>query len=306
MSMSEFGTSQLPLKRGVNAAEGKQMKAQRALGEPTRLRTLRNAMRFKPRPAKLAALVFDLVLDNVVRPFHQSLFWGDRLLTLDKTAGFLAEPAFRAALAQADSSTGANQYQSPNGIAWRYHTLIWAARSCLALPGDFVECGVYRGDMTWMIAQTVDLKSAGKRFYLYDTFAGMAPNYSSAGDFPEDPQYFRFIDKEYRAPDIEGRVRRRFQDEDFIIVTKGIVPDILHQIAPGQIAFLHLDMNSPRAEAGALEVLFDRISPGGIIVFDDYGWKLYQKQKEAADSFMAARGQVILELPTGQGLTIKR
>ena len=271
-----------------------------------RSRPLRDAIRFKSITKKLLARIFDLVLRKVVKPFHQSLFWGDRLLTLDKTAGFLAEPAFRAALAQADSATGANQYESPDGISWRYHTLIWAARSCLALPGDFVECGVYRGDMTWMVTQNVDLRGVGKRFYLYDTFAGMAPNYSSAADFPEMPQYFRFIDNEYRASDIEDHVRRRFQKKDYVVVTKGVVPDILHEIAPGRIAFLHLDMNSPRAETGALEVLFDRISPGGIIVFDDYGWRLYQKQKEAADGFMAARGQVILELPTGQGLMIKR
>ena len=84
------------------------------------------------------------------------------------------------------------------------------------------------------------------------------------------------------------------------------MPDILHQIAPERIAFMHIDMNSPKAEAGALEVLFDRVSPGGIIVFDDYGWKQFEKQKEAADRFMAARGQFIMELPTGQGLMIKR
>ena len=65
-------------------------------------------------------------------------------------------------------------------------------------------------------------------------------------------------------------------------------------------------MNSPRAETGALEVLFDRIVPGATVIFDDYGWKIFHRQKEAADAFMAARGQVILELPTGQGLMIKR
>jgi hypothetical protein len=114
-------------------------------------RTLRNAIRFKIRTKKFAARIFDLVLYGVVRPYHQSVFWGDRLLTLDKTAGFLSEPGFAAALAQADSSTGENQYRSPQGISWRYNTLIWAARTCMTVPGDFMECGVYRGDMTWMI-----------------------------------------------------------------------------------------------------------------------------------------------------------
>jgi O-methyltransferase len=64
-------------------------------------------------------------------------------------------------------------------------------------------------------------------------------------------------------------------------------------------------MNSPGPELAALEVLYDQISPGGVIVIDDYGWTIFRKQKEIADNFMPARGQSILELPTGQGLCVK-
>src|SRR5436190_18339099 len=111
------------------------------------------------RSDKQAALVLDRVLREIVRPHHRSIFWGDRMLTLDKAAEFRADPKFRSARSAADSSTGQNRYESPDGISWRYNTLIWAARTCLQLPGDFVECGVYRGDMTWMITETVDLGS---------------------------------------------------------------------------------------------------------------------------------------------------
>jgi O-methyltransferase len=45
--------------------------------------------------------------------------------------------------------------------------------------------------------------------------------------------------------------------------------------------------------------------PGGVIVFDDYGWWQYRTQKQAEDEFMRARGYDILELPTGQGLVVK-
>jgi O-methyltransferase len=269
-------------------------------------RTLRNAIRFKIRTRKFAARIFDLALCGVVRPYHQAVFWGDRLLTLDKAAGFLSEPGFQTALAQADSSTGQNQYRSPQGIAWRYNTLIWAGRTCMAVPGDFVECGVYRGDMTWMMTEMVDLRRATKKFYIYDTFSGFAPQYSSKADFPGAPQYLEHIDRDYRAVDIEGYVRNRFRNKEYVVVIKGVVPDILHDIAPNEIAFLHLDLNSPRAETGALEILLDRVSPGGIVIFDDYGWKHFQKHKVATDRFMAEQGQVIMELPTGQGLVIKR
>jgi len=285
---------------------GTPMEGQDVSQRKSPLRALREAIRLRARLHRLAARVFDSVLHKLIRPFHHGLFWGDRLLTLDKSAGFLADPAFQKALMQADSSTGANQYASPDGIAWRYNTLIWAARTCLALPGDFVECGVYRGDMTWMITQTVDLRGSNKKFYLYDTFAGLDPKYPSESDAPEAQHFAQFSAGEYQVQDIEGHVRRRFQTMDYVVVTKGVVPDVLHRIAPDQIAFMHLDMNSPKAEAGALDMLFDRVSPGGIIVFDDYGWKQFEKQKDSADRFMAAHGQIIMEMPTGQGLMIKR
>jgi len=44
----------------------------------------------------------------------------------------------------------------------------------------------------------------------------------------------------------------------------------------------------------------------GYIVFDDYGWKHFKKQRDAENRFMADRGHFILELPTGQGLVIKQ
>jgi hypothetical protein len=48
------------------------------------------------------------------------------------------------------------------------------------------------------------------------------------------------------------------------------------------------------------------VSPGGIVVFDDYGWKVFHRQKEAEDEFMRHMGYEILELPTGQGIVVKR
>ncbi len=86
---------------------------------------------------------------------------------------------------------------------------------------------------------------------------------------------------------------------------QGAVPDSFSQAIPEKIAYLHLDMNSAQAEIGALEHLYDRVSPGGLILLDDFGWVCNLDQTLAEMRFMALRNQPILELPTGQGLILK-
>ncbi len=226
------------------------------------------------------------------------------MLILDRAAAFKDDPVFKKAMSDVNSSTGANQYQSPDGIAWRINTLVWAATLALQVPGDFVECGVFHGDMSWVVTETVDMPAHGKAFYLYDTFCGFDARYSSEEDFPEAPQLFKTIDNEYKVQGLFETVRDRFAAKSYVKVIRGAVPDTLGSICPERISFLHMDMNSPAAERAALEMLFDRISRGGIIIFDDYGWILHRKQKAAVDEFMGLRNRRVLELPTGQGLAV--
>jgi hypothetical protein len=100
-------------------------------------------------------------------------------------------------------------------------------------------------------------------------------------------------------------VKARFADTPNVTITQGKVPDVLAEVAPEKIAFMHLDLNNADAEIGALEVLFERMVPGAILVLDDYGWMGYRNQKLAEDPWFAKRGYRILEMPTGQGLVIK-
>ena len=84
------------------------------------------------------------------------------------------------------------------------------------------------------------------------------------------------------------------------------MPDSFEQVVPEKIAFLHIDMNSVKAEMLALEHLFDKVSPSGFIVFDDFGWTTNVNQMLAELAFMNEHGHNVLELPTGQGVVIKR
>jgi len=253
-------------------------------------------------PAQFAAFFNEAI--SCLSSRHLSVSWGDRLLTLDKSAGFVQDPVFSKAFEAIKGSHTYDQYGGDHTIAWRLNTLCWATKCALQAGGDFVECGVFKGDMAWVIMQV-----AGSRipaFYLYDSFEGFSPEYSSQDDYPENPGFLDFANQIYKNEGSYDQVSARFSVYPEVKVIKGFLPDSLTIESPERIGFLHVDLNSPRAEVAVLEHLFERVVPGGVVVFDDYGWKLFYKQKESEDDFMRKRGYEILELPTGQGLVVKR
>src|SRR5271169_2513681 len=104
-----------------------------AAPDPISLEQALRAIRAHGKGELAAARIFDQLLRDLVVPHHKTVSWGDRLLTLDKTAGFTHDPRFKRAVQDGRSSTGANQYSSPDGLAWRLNTLIWAARCALKI-----------------------------------------------------------------------------------------------------------------------------------------------------------------------------
>lgn len=220
--------------------------------------------------------------------FKVGVFAGDNLFTYNRNLSFLDDgPLINAC--RKNNATAAE-----HAALWRRAVLVWGARSVLrgaGVPGDFVECGCYKGTGARIVADTVDFAATGRKYYLYDLFEHM----SGIGH--------RKLEE--HSKELYAKTAARFTDLPCVIVTQGKVPDVLHQVAPERIAFLHLDLNHRDAEIGALEILFDRVSPGGIVIFDDYGWWDYREQMFAEEAWLAKRGYHVLELPTGQGLLVK-
>ena len=213
--------------------------------------------------------------------------FADNLLAIGRALSFLEDRRFT------DTLQACAREERDLVIAWRTHVLTWAAKSCLGLEGDFVECGTYRAYSAEVICGYVEPHRHGKRFVVYDLFdpgeaAGVGHRLPSHGNT------------------LFAEVADRLRPYPGTLVVRGKVPDALPETAPEKICFMHLDMNNAEAEAGALAFLYDRIVDGGMVVLDDYGWAYYSEQRVRADRFAAEHGQFIVELPTGQGLFIKR
>lgn len=224
------------------------------------------------------------------RKIFDSVYANDNVILLSRTLGFRRDKK----LMQAFRSNAKTAQEK--SLLLRINTLAWAARQALLVEGDFVECGVWHGFCSSVITDYLDFAKLDRTFYLYDTFEGIPAELDSEG---HDSPLFR-------EEGLYESVVARFAKYPNVRVVKGKVPDTLHVEAPRRIAMMHIDMNSSKAEIAALDVLFERVVSGGIIVFDDYGWMGYRAQQLAEDEWVQARGQHILELPTGQGLLVKR
>jgi predicted O-methyltransferase YrrM len=217
--------------------------------------------------------------------WREGVYAGDNMLVLSRNLSFLDDPRFLEAVGR-HAGTAVER-----GIVWRTAVLCWAARNALRRPGDLVECGCYRGTSARIVAEVIGLAATERQFWLYDLF-----------EYPEGSTHSRLPEL---GAGLHEAVVARFADMPQVRISKGRVPEVLAGNAPERISFLHIDMNNAASEIGALEALFDRVSPGGVVVLDDYGYQGYVAQRNAERAWFAARGYEVLELPTSQGLVIK-
>jgi len=185
-------------------------------------------------------------------------------------------------------------------IEWRVYTCCWAAQHALRLDGDFVECGVSTGIVSRAVAHFVDFGRQSRRYWLIDTFDGIPLEQASAGEQAQAESKNR---RHYH--DCFEDVRTHFSRYGNVEVVRGRVPDILAGLGIGRVAFLHIDMNIAQPEVDAVDHFWSRMTPGGMVIFDDYGSPAHRAQKSALDDAARRHGFSIMALPTGQGLAVK-
>lgn len=232
-------------------------------------------------------------LKKIADIYPNRSYFGDNMVLLGRNLSFRMDKNF------IDAFNFYARGEQEKSLIWRLHTLTWAARNALCVDGDFVECGVFKGFCSSVIFRYLNFSNIDKTAFLYDSFEGLSDQTSTEGERKMwDYSQFDF-DAIYRE------VLEKFASYSNVRVVKGVVPFSFDVDCPKKIAFLHIDMNSAMAEIMALEKLFDRVSPGGVIVLDDFGWDINSAQTMAEFAFMSERNHSILELPTGQGLIIK-
>jgi O-methyltransferase len=182
----------------------------------------------------------------------------------------------------------------------RLYSMLQATRYVVQaqIPGDIVECGVWRGGSSMVAALTLlGLGDTERKLWLYDTFEGM----------PEPGER----DVGLRGEDAHAEWERNRQDElskwcyspleevranmlgtgltsDRFEFVQGMVEETLPARIPERVALLRLDTDWYASTYHELVHLFPLLSPGGVLILDDYDQ--WEGVRTAVDEYLRDQG----------------
>lgn len=179
------------------------------------------------------------------------------------------------------------------------------------VPGAIVECGVWRGGSMEAVALTLlALGDSDRELHLFDTFEGMPPptthdTRTTASGPVSAEQLLAESDKDSRMWAVAGLddVKQVMAGTGYpagkVHFHVGLVEDTTPAQAPETIAILRLDTDWYASTKHELEHLYHRLSPGGVLVLDDYGdW---DGARKATVEWLEETGAPIFLAPMGSG-----
>ncbi|MCB1224368.1 MAG: class I SAM-dependent methyltransferase [Verrucomicrobiales bacterium] len=189
------------------------------------------------------------------------------------------------------------QIAAPRTLVSRHrcHVLYTMLQQCLDVPGDIWECGVYKGGTAAMMASFLAASGTDKKLLLFDTFGGMPPT---------DPLHDLHQEGDFADTSI-SEVKEYVGNAEFCGYHQGFIPETFVGLAAAQIAAAHIDLDIYRSVLHCIEFIWPRLSVGGMVVFDDYGFRTCPGARAAVDEFFKDKSAYPLCLSTGQALVFK-
>jgi len=176
----------------------------------------------------------------------------------------------------------------------RLEMLYQWAKNAHAVRGDIAEVGVYKGGTALLMASV--LQGTGKELHLFDTFSGMPHttydiDLHRPGDFSDTA-----TEEVARLLSVFAGVR----------LYPGIFPDTVPKGWETKVfSYVHVDVDIFSSARDCCRFFYPRMSQGGIMIFDDYGFPSCPGIRQAVDEYFDTVHDKPVYLPTGQALVIK-
>ena len=186
------------------------------------------------------------------------------------------------------------------GIDWpsRAHTMVgltrlrslrWQVAQVLQdnVPGDFIETGVWRGGASiYMRALLAAHGINDRRVWVADSFAGLPP--PNPAEFPADAgdELYKIFVLSASLDEVKKNFAKYGMLDAQVEFLPGWFKDTLPRAPIEKLAILRLDGDLYESTIQALTSLYDKLSPGGFAIVDDF---VLPGCRQAVDDFRAAR-----------------
>jgi hypothetical protein len=156
--------------------------------------------------------------------------------------------------------------------------------------GNWVQIGVWKGGGALFLKSLMADLNINHHLYLFDTFGNIpVTDFSS----PQDVEFVEQFDMAQNTtkPSYRTDVENLLQKFDLHKHTVLVDADVNHlppSAVPEQISFLMIDVDFYKPTLASLNLFYDKVIPGGIIIMDDYYLQMVNC-KQAVDDFFAQK-----------------
>ena len=143
------------------------------------------------------------------------------------------------------------------------------------IEGSVIECGVGEGQTRALFCSLITLENTDRSLWGFDTYEGF-PEPAPQDELDNNEKMKKRLES-YRKFDVKW-VRKTLLDfgisasdiDRRIVFAKGVIPNSLSLYDNHPVALLHLDLDIYSSYKEAMNFFWDKVTPGGIIAFDEY------------------------------------
>ena len=179
-----------------------------------------------------------------------------------------------------------------SGRRWMAYQLLRATKD---VPGDTAECGIFQGATSYMICAFAEHARLTRTHHAFDSFEGL----SEPRDL--DGRHWRKHDLSVDLASVQQRLAR-FSGVRYY---KGWIPERFPDLDALSFSFVHIDVDIYEPTRDSIAFFYPRLSEGGILVCDDYGFAVCPGATKAIDDYLRDKPEKMIALSDGGGFLIK-
>jgi len=151
---------------------------------------------------------------------------------------------------------------------YRLYELWQLVSETTKIPGALIEIGVWRGGSGALIRKKADLCGIKDTIYLCDTFEGIVKT-----DSEKDPYFQDGLLNNTSVKIVDNLIHKRLKLKN-VEILEGTFPDETKELLKDDLfRFCHIDVDVYQSARDIVDWIWNKMSKGGIIVYDDYGFE---------------------------------